>query len=133
MKSVLFSKAFLLAGLMLLSIFACYGQDDSSVQVEGTWTKSMNERPITFTLTSDLTYQVEFAGDEETDVWGSYTISGTNITFTDEGGEYSSGVSGEYEFEVSDTTISFTEVDDPVNGRRMLVEGNWSKAAAVEK
>ncbi len=133
MKSVFFSRAFLLAGLLLLSMPTCYGQDDSSGKIQGTWTKSMNERPITFTLTSDLTYQVEFAGDEKIDVWGSYNISGTNITFTDEGGEYSSGVSGEYEFEVSDTFIRFTEVNDPVNGRRMLVEGNWSKAAAVEK
>ncbi len=133
MKSVFFSRAFLLAGLLLLSRLACFGQDDSSVQLEGPWTKSMNERPITLTLTSDLTYQVEFAGDEEIDVWGSYNISGTHITFTDEGGEYSSGVSGEYEFEVSDTFLRFTEVNDPVNGRRMLVEGNWSKAAAVEK
>jgi hypothetical protein len=30
---------------------------------------------------------------------------------------------------VSDTSISFTNVDDPVNGRSMLVEGTWSKAA----
>ena len=93
----------------------------------------MNERSVTFTISSDHKYQVEFAGDAEIDVVGSYEISGTQITFNDEGGEYSSDVAGVYEFKVSDTAISFTEVNDPVYGRSMLVAGSWSKADAVEK
>ena len=72
---------------------------------------------------------MEFAGDEEIDVYGSYEISGNQITFTDEGGDYSSDSSGTYEFKVADASISFTNVDDPVNGRSMLLEGTWSKAA----
>ena len=72
---------------------------------------------------------MEFAGDDEIDVYDSYVISGKQITFTDEGGAYSSDSSGVYEFKVSDTSISFTNVDDPVDGRRMLLEGTWSKAA----
>jgi len=104
------------------------GQNAPSDQVVGEWTKELNGRTLTFTLTADKKYQVEFAGDEEVDVFGSYVISGKQITFTDEGGDYSSDSSGTYEFEVSDTSLTYTNVDDPVSGRSMLVEGAWSKS-----
>ncbi len=118
--------------VLLISVLTCYGQDDSSDQVVGTWTKVMNERTFTFTMSSDHKYQVEFVGDAEVDVLGSYIISGSQITFTDEGGDYSSGTSGVYEFQISDASISFTKVDDPVDGRSMLVAGSWSKASVEE-
>ena len=128
MKSNIFTRTLLVMAALLFSVLTCYGQNDASDQVVGKWTKELNERTFTFTLTSDKKYQVEFAGDDEIDVYGNYEISGKQITFTDEGGEYSSGSSGVYEFKVSDTSISFTNVDDPMNGRSMLVEGTWSKA-----
>jgi hypothetical protein len=128
MKSNIFTGTLLGATVLFLSVLTCYGQNDPSDQVVGKWTKELNERTFTFNLTSDNKYQVEFAGDDEIDVYGSYKVSGKQITFTDEGGDYSSNSSGVYEFKVSDTSISFTNVDDPVNGRSMLVEGTWSKA-----
>ena len=131
MKSNILTRTLLVATVLFLSVLTCYGQNDASDQVMGKWTKELNERTFTFNLTSDNKYQVEFAGDEEIDVYGSYEISEKQITFTDEGGDYSSDSSGTYEFIVSDTSISFTNVDDPVNGRSMLVEGTWSKAGEV--
>ena len=128
MKSNIFTRTLLVAAVLLFSVLTCYGQNDPSDQVVGKWTKELNERTFTFNLTSDNKYQVEFAGDEEIDVYGSYEISGKQITFTDEGGDYSSNSSGVYEFKVSDTSITYTNVDDPMNGRSMLVEGTWSKA-----
>jgi len=115
---------------LLFSIVTCYGQDDPSDLLVGKWTKLLNERSVTFTISSDHKYQVEFAGDAEIDVWGSYVISGAQITFNDEGGEYSSGEAGVYEFQLSDTSLTFTKVLDPVYGRSILVEGSWSKASA---
>lgn len=129
MKSAIFSRSFLLASTFLFSIMVCIGQDGPSDQVVGTWTKVTNEQTFIFTMTSDLKYQVDFTGDEEADVLGSYVISGPQITFTDEAGEYSSGTSGVYEFKVDETSLKFSIVDDPVDGRSMLVEGLWSKAA----
>lgn len=126
MKSPIPARTPLIIVSLLFSILTCHGQDESSDQVVGKWTKLMNERTITFNISSDHKFQVEFVGDDEIDVWGSYVISGTQITFTDEGGNYSSDVSGVYEFQLGDNTLKFTEVDDPVNGRRMLVEGSWS-------
>ena len=133
MKSTIYTRTLLLATALFFSVLTCIGQNAPSDQVVGKWTKELNGRTFTFTLTSDKEYQVEFAGDEEIDVYGSYVISGKQITFTDEGGDYSSDSSGVYEFKVSDTSITFTIVDDPVNGRSMLVEGAWSLAAAGEK
>jgi len=127
MKSTIIKKALLVSTALLVSLLICYGQDDSSDQVVGTWTKLVNERTITFTLTSDQKYQVEFVGDEKTDVLGTYAISGTQITFNDIGGEYSSPDPGVYDFKVNDTSITFTIVDDPAYGRSMLVEGKWLK------
>ena len=72
--------------------------------------KSFNERTITFTIESDHTYTVEFVGDAEVDVKGSYVISGTQITFNDDSGDYSSVEPGVYEFEVSETSVKFTMV-----------------------
>ena len=99
----------------------------------GTWTKELSERTISFTINSDGKYQVEFTGDSETDVLGSYVVSENKIFFTDEGGEYMADVTGEYDFSVNESSITFTLIDDPVSGRQMLVEGTWSKAADAEK
>ena len=128
MKSNIYTRTLLVAAVLLFSVLTCYGQNDPSDQVVGKWIKESNGRTITLTLTFDKKVEVEFAGDDEIDVYGSYEISEKQITFTDEGGQYSSDSSGTYEFKVSDTSISFTIVDDPVNGRSMLLEGTWSKA-----
>ena len=133
MKPAIYTRTLLVITALLFSILTCNGQDDPSDLLVGKWTKLLNERSVTFTLSSDNKYQVEFAGDAEIDVYGSYVISGTQITFNDEGGDYSSDEAGLYEFKMKDTSLIFTEVNDPVYGRRSLVEGSWSKASDVEK
>ena len=75
---------------------------------------------------------MRFTGGEEADVWGSYEITGNQITFTDEGGDYNSDSSGVYKFESGDASLTFTTVDDPVDGRNMIVEGSWSKKVDKE-
>ena len=113
---------------LLFSPVTSDGNNPSSDALVGTWTKSSNERTITFTIMSDYKYTVEFVGDAEIDVKGSYVISGTQITFNDDAGDYSLVEPGVYEFEVSDAAVKFTKVNDPAYGRSMLVEGSWSKA-----
>jgi hypothetical protein len=133
MKSAFMFRTLMLTTAFLFSILTCNGQDGPSDQVVGTWTKTFNERSVSFTISADLKYQVEFAGDSEIDVWGSYAIDGMQITFNDEGGEYGSDVAGVYEFKVSETSLAFSVVDDPVYGRSILMDGSWSKAGEVEK
>lgn len=123
---------FSLAALFFTAL-VCYGQDSSSNPLAGTWIKKMNGRTVTFTISSDLTYEVEFAGDDRADVVGSCEISGTQVTFNDEGGEYGADVPGVYEFEAGDTSLMLKKVNDPVGGRSMLVEGNWARATDQEK
>ena len=133
MKPAICTRTILFISVLLFSIVTCKGQDDPSDGVVGKWTKLIDERTITFTISSDNKYQVEFTGDADADVLGSYVISGTQITFNDEGGDYSSDEAGLYEFKMKDTSLIFTEVNDPVYGRRTLVGGSWSKASDVEK
>jgi hypothetical protein len=127
MKSTNITRKILVISVLLFSIVTCKGQNDPSDGVVGIWTKTSDERTITLTITADHKYQVEFTGNADVDVLGSYVISGIQITFTDEGGEYSADEPGVYEFKLSDTSLSFTTVDDPSYGRSMLVEGSWSK------
>jgi hypothetical protein len=131
MKPVILSRILLLSAAIVISAVTCNAQNDLSDQLVGKWTKTLNGRTLTLTISSELTFEVEFVGDEERDVWGSCEVSGTHITFKDEGGAYSSGAAGEYEFKVSGTSIAFTKVLDPVDGRSMLVEGTWSKAGGA--
>ena len=128
MNSVYSFRTLLAITALLLSTMAIDGRVPSSDPLVGTWTKSSNERTITFKIMSDHTYAVEFMGDAEIDVKGSYVISGTQITFNDDAGDYSTDEPGVYEFEVSETSVKFTKVNDPAYGRSMLVEGDWSKA-----
>jgi len=128
MKPAIISRSLLGTALLFFFVLMCNGQDDPSAQMVGKWTKSVNGRTASINLLSDHTYQVEFAGDEGVDVTGSWMISGPQITFKDEGGPYSSGTSGTYEFKLDGTTVTYKKVNDPVDGRSVLVEGSWSKA-----
>jgi len=133
MKPTIFTRTLLVAAAILFAVMTSHAQNDPTGQIVGKWTKLLNERSVTFTLAPDQTYQVEFAGDEGIDVWGSYVVSGNRITFEDKGGDYSSAESGEYEFKATDTSLTFYQIDDPVTGRSMLVEGSWSKATDAVK
>jgi hypothetical protein len=128
MKQVFFSRALMATAVLLFCVAACYGQKSPADQLVGTWTKPMGERSITFSLKADHSYEVEFAGDEGVDVFGKFEVSGTQITFNDEGGEYSADVPGVYTFQVEDKTLKLTAINDPVSGRSMLVQGSWAKA-----
>ena len=128
MKLATAFRSFIVIAILFFSVVSSYGQDDQSELLIGKWTKASQDRTITFTFTADNKYEVEFTGDGEADVLGSYVISGKKLTVTDEGGEYSSGSSGVYEFKISDSSLTLTKIDDPVDGRSRIASGNWSKA-----
>jgi hypothetical protein len=132
MKPAIFSRALSAITVLLFSVVTCFGQDNPGDPLMGKWTKSMNGASASFVISSDTEWEVEFTGDDELDVWGSYAIAGNKITFTDEGGQYSSDQPGVYEYKVDDASLIFSIVDDPVNGRSMLVEGTWTKAGDEE-
>ena len=133
MKSALFTKTFLVISAMFFCTLTGYGQESVSAALMGKWIKTANGATMSFVFKSDNKWEVEFTGDDETDVYGSFVISEAKITFNDEGGQYSSDVPGTYEFKLSDTSLTFTKVDDPVEGRSMLLAGTWTKADAALK
>jgi hypothetical protein len=128
MKSIRNLGALALMAAFLFSIVNSYGQDNPVKKLVGKWTKSIEGSTISFVMNSDHSYEVDFTGDSGPEVTGSFKVTENKITFTDEGGDYGSDTAGEYEFELGDGSVTFTEVDDPVDGRRMLVEGEWIKA-----
>jgi hypothetical protein len=130
MKSIIYLRTLLPIAALLFSITTCFGQDDPAQQLVGKWTKSNQGSTISFVMTSELKYEVDFTGDSGAEVIGSFKVSDNMVTFTDEGGDYGSDTSGKYEFKLGDGSVTFTEVDDPADGRRMVVEGTWSKAKA---
>lgn len=112
----------------LLFCFITHAQQDNPADLlTGSWIKTLQGRTITITFTAEKELQVDFVDDSDIDVWSSYTIKGNQITVTDEGGEYSANVPGVYSFKVTETSVTFTEVDDPVEGRRMIFTGEWLK------
>ena len=128
MKSSMLHRTFLSFAVVFLFFLMSDGKATPSDPPVGSWTKSLNERTVTFAINADQTYTVEFVGDEAIDVKGSYVISGNQITFKDESGDYSSDEPGVYEFQLGESAVEFTPVDDPVYGRSVLVTGTWSKA-----
>ena len=127
------TKALLLVIAFLISTATAIGQDHPSSPVAGAWTRSVEERTIIFTMSPDHTFQVEFTMDEDPDVWGSWNVSDTQLTVTDEGGEYSSNSSAQYEFEVSEDSLKLTVKYDPVDGRRKLMQGKWGRVPDAGK
>ncbi len=120
-------KALLLFTALVFFAATTRGQDQAAQPVAGTWTKSVQGRTINFTMSPDNTFQVRFTGGEDPDVWGSWNVSGTQLTVTDEGGEYGSNSSAQYEWEVIEDSLKLTVKFDPVDGRRELMRGKWGK------
>ncbi len=132
MKRIFQTKVLLILPLVLFSVLTCYGQDEQPDPLAGNWTKNFNGRTVTLSFSPDQKFQTDFTGDEGIDVWGRYELSGNRITFNDEGGDYSADVAGVYEFKADETSVTFTEVDDPLAGRKILMVGTWSIAGDAE-
>lgn len=126
-------KALLLVTALVFFTATTQGQDQAADQVAGAWTKSVQGRTIHFTMSPDNTFQVKFTGGEDPDVWGSWKTSGTLLTVTDEGGEYGSNTSAEYEWKVSEDSLRLTVKFDPVDGRRELMRGAWGRVPDAGK
>lgn len=104
------------------------GQESPARPLTGQWIKNVQGRTATLAFAQDGKFQVDFAGDEEADVWGSYTVSDGRVTIKDEGGPYGSDSEATYEFKVSGSKITFTVVEDPLEGRVVIFSGEWSRA-----
>ena len=88
MKSTILSRTLLLTAALLFSLLTCFGQNDQAKQLVGTWKKVIDVNTLTLTFSADNKTEVEFTGDGVADVFGSYEISGIQITLNDEGGDY---------------------------------------------
>jgi hypothetical protein len=114
--------------VMLFSTLSCVEKKEVPENpLIGDWTKVIQGRICTVTFTFDHKWQVEFADDAGIDVWGSYIVSGDQITIIDEGGPYTSEESGVYRFQATSSSLTLTVVSDEVEGRRTVIEGVWTR------
>ncbi len=97
-----------------------------STTIVGSWTRIQEGVTMTIIFKSDSKCEVDFDDDPEIDVWGSYSISGNQITFNDEGGA-ASDIPGVYNYNISGNKMTFTLVDDESEGRKSVILGTWTK------
>lgn len=90
----------------------------------GKWERVVQGTALTIVLAKDGTYEVEFTGDQKTDVTGKCTIENDRITFKDTGG-MAADAPGIYTFKIEEDMITFSIVNDPSNGRSGLLAGTW--------
>ncbi len=95
----------------------------------GTWVNGKH----TLTFTADNTYSGDFNRDGIPDAWGSVTMSGNVIIFSDSGGNGScagagdEGARGCYTYTISDNTLTFGLFYDPCSRRVALLTPTYTK------
>lgn len=127
MKSLQIIKSLLIFTVVLIAIVSCEEDKDSKSPLAGEWSKVVMDRTCTLIISNDNKFETDFINDAGNDVWGSIKISGNQVTITDEGGLYKSDLPGVYTFQVVGNSVTFVEVNDPEDGRKVLLEGIWTK------
>ena len=114
----------LLAALMILTITACKKKDDSTdnktaASIKGTWTVS-SVSDYTLKINDDNTYS--YLGAGVTMESGTYTSDASSISFTATSGMLCpTDVAAKYNFSVSDTDLTFSNVDDNCTYRTAIL------------
>lgn len=135
-------KISLLLALAALNLWACKKSSDSngtnptpaSTTLSGTFEREIysgtdSASTIRFIPNTDKTYSVKMIvmGSEYPFVSGTYSISGSQITFLS---TICPSLEGKYNFTQTSSQINFTTVSDNcVSGknRSFLISGNWAK------
>ena len=94
-------------------------------QTGHSWTRFFEGRTYTLTFTADHTWEADYTGNSDIDVWGTYSISASEITFVDTGGEQRSEHAGTYIFSVNESSLIFSVVSDFEAERMLVIEGVW--------
>lgn len=126
-NNIMKTNIFLLIPVIILLSATCEKNDDPGNPLAGNWTKTVEGRTCTLTFSADNKWQAEFIDDATTDVWGNCTISGNQITIMDEGGEFMSHDPGVYNFSVTSSSLTLSLVNDPAEGRSIIIPGIWTK------
>ncbi len=113
---------------LLLTIQFTIAAQDQDSPVVGKWKKHLNGATMTFVLDKDMNYTVDFEGDGNVEVRGTFKIDGNQITFNDKPGGYASPDPGIYNYKIENDKITFVIKEDPTVGRSGLLAGTWTKA-----
>ncbi|MBN1756379.1 tetratricopeptide repeat protein [bacterium] len=125
----------LLAILILtLALLSCSKKREeteqhSSVWVVGTWVKTTEDAEIPILilkLKPDSTFGADMIDDDELEVYGTYSVKGNVMTFTDKGGDYAClNKQGIYEVLGFEDELILKLLEDPCAGRGEQMKGTW--------
>lgn len=130
-----------LAGLLFIMTSWTYSfiqqpgvQDDNEWKklLTGSWVRDFSGTSIMITFDKEGKYQVDFTGDGETDVLGSCEVKKESLIFHDEEGMASQDP-GEYKWSLTENKLTFTLIDDPTDGRSLLLPGDWIRKSGEKE
>jgi hypothetical protein len=106
----------------------------SDPAIVGTWIKfGSPTQTMTLTMKSDCTFEADFTGDSQIDVWGDCSPSGGQITFVDVGGQHACGPdSGIYRYHIVEDELTFSLIRDSCRGRTRPTVGTWANKGILE-
>lgn len=127
-------------GLLLITYFSTgcasypFQKKSAAPGLLGTWKyKDSFRGQQTITLRANETYQIDFDGDQQTDVWGAYRVLWDKITFTDKKGDIPSDCRepGVYLYQQIGEQVHFTPVSDSCTTRANSLKSIWQKTVVT--
>jgi hypothetical protein len=124
--------------MLFLLVSATRGADEKGTkkQLAGTWTRTVDERTITFTFKGDTLHAVLRNGDNTTEVDANYGLSHDGVLFgriskvKKEGGDGpSEGDLFSFRFKIDNQTLMVSELKTPNDSAeaKELVQGEYHK------
>jgi len=127
----LFGAALLLAGCAKEEVQKPRVSDPALVK---TWVKfGSPTKTMTLVLKLDSSFEADFIGDAQIDVWGDYFPVGRRITFVDQGGQQACPAdSGVYRYSVAGHELLLSLIQDACRGRIGPTVGTWTDKGVLE-
>lgn len=106
----------------VVALICCFSASSLMAQsVVGDWKHLFSspdgDFPLTLSFGEDGTYSVDMGQDGSTELKGSYTVKGDQITMQDTEGEMMCDQKGIYSFKVEGKSMVFTRIEDACEGR----------------
>lgn len=99
-------------------------------KIVGKWKfKDPANGPQNLSFLKNGTYELDFDGDGNKDIWGAYRISQDWIIMNDVGGDFvfDCGQQGAYKFNIEEGVMSFTLMADQCPSRTQAMSVEWAR------
>ena len=111
----------------------CFAKEFGSLtggNIRGAWKfKDSANGPQKLVFLKDGTYQLDFDGDGNKDIWGQYRLSQDWIIMNDIGGDFvfDCGQQGAYSYRITDDVLTFKIMADQCPSRTQAMSVEWER------